>query len=81
MEGLMDEETLDKFINDSKNIKTKDDMIRLNDEIKRTNYSIKNIIKQILMKDKTKETELKKLLNDEIDNDFVLIGLINELRK
>ena len=33
------------------------------------------------MKDKTKETELKKLLNDEIDNDFVLIGLINELRK
>ena len=77
----VDEETLDKFINDSKNIKTKDDMIRLNDEIKRTNYSIKNIIKQILMKDKTKETELKKLLNDEIDNDFVLIGLINELRK
>ena len=33
------------------------------------------------MKDKTKEIELKKLLNDEIDNDFVLIGLINELRK
>jgi len=54
---------------------------RRNDEIKRTNYSIKNIIKQILMKDKTKETELKKLLDDEIDNDFVLIGLINELRK
>ena len=77
----LDSLSYDSVYISNENIKTKDDMIRLNDEIKRTNYSIKNIIKQILMKDKTKETELKKLLNDEIDNDFVLIGLINELRK
>lgn len=81
MEGLMPEDEIEKFIKDAKNIKTNIDMIKLNDEIKRTNYSIKNIIKQILMKDKSKEKEMNKLLNTEIDDNFTLFGLIDILRK
>lgn len=81
MEGLMNEEELKKFINDCKNIKDVKSMIKLNDEIKRTNYSIKNIIKQILINDKSKEKEMNKLLNNEIDDNFTLFGLIDLLRK
>lgn len=81
MEGLMKEEELMKFVKDCKNVKTNVDMIELYEETKRTNYSIKNIIKQLLMKDKKYEKEMMKLLNVEVDDEFALFGLIDLMRQ
>lgn len=81
MEGLMKEEELMKFIKDCKEIKTTNDILNLYDEIKRTNYSVKNIIKQLLMKHTENEHKMTKLLNNEITDEFALFGLIDLMRQ
>lgn len=79
MEGLMNEEQLNIFITNIQNLKTNKDIVKFYYEFKRTNFSIKNIIKQIIFKNifVNKNNELNKLLSNEINDDFVIFGLIN----
>lgn len=79
MEGLMNEEQLNKFLFDIKNIKNNKDMINFYYEFRRTNFSIKNIIKQIIFNNlfEDKNENLNFLLSNELNDDFVIFGLIN----
>lgn len=80
MEGLMNDKELDNFIINIQNIKTNKDMINFYNEFKRTNFSIKNIIKQLLFNYEFNDNEIKKLnylLSNEINDKFVIFGLIN----
>lgn len=81
MEGLMNDEQLKEFITNIQNIKTNKDMINFYYEFKRTNFSIKNIIKQLIFNNyfEDKNDKLNYFLSNELNDEFVIFGLINLL--
>ena len=77
--GLIDDNKLNEIINKIKSIKTTKELLNVHKEIIRMNYSIKNIIKQILVFNNN--DSLNELLNSNITDEFLLFGLIKILNE
>lgn len=77
--GLIDDNKLNEIINKIKSIKTAKELLNVHKEIIRMNYSIKNIIKQILVFNNN--DSLNELLNSNITDEFLLFGLIKILNE
>lgn len=82
MQGLMEIDKLKEFINSIKNIKTNKDIIEVNDKFIRTNYSIKVVIKQIIMDNiiPDKIDKLNKILDNEKDDKIIIYDLISVIK-
>ena len=74
-----DDNKLNEIINKIKSIKTTKELLNVHKEIIRMNYSIKNIIKQILVFNNN--DSLNELLNSNITDEFLLFGLIKILNE